>query len=136
MFRFKSSFKAKRFKEIIKYLADFLKTNPTKFTVICIKKRQKARFLSPRSSKIKVTKEKERRKGRARRRKGREEKKGMVALLAFTRVTLEMAHFDRLAEFFGNNWYCEMSSIDAKWPETPSFTSKWHTDWQIFFENI
>ena len=37
-----------------------------------------------------------------------------------------------------------MSSIDAKWPETPSFTSKWYTltDWQNsletssrFFEN-
>ena len=48
-------------------------------------------------------KEKERRKGRARSRKGREEKKAMVALLVFTRVTLEMAHFDRLAEFFGIN---------------------------------
>ena len=78
-------------------------TNPTKFAVICVKKRQKARFLSPRSSKIKVTKEKDKRKGRARRRKGGEGKKAMVAPLAFTRVTLDMAHFDRLAEFFGNN---------------------------------
>ena len=68
-----------------------------------MKKHQKARLLSPRSSKIKVTKEKERRKGRARRRKGgEEEKKAMVAPLVFIRVTPEMAHFDRLAEFFGN----------------------------------
>ena len=41
------------------YLADFLKTNLRKFAVICVKKCQKARLLSPRSSKIKVTKEKE-----------------------------------------------------------------------------
>ena len=29
-----------------------------------------------------------------------------------------------------------MSSIDAKWPETPSATSKWHTftDWQNSLE--
>ena len=83
MFRFKSSFKAKRFKEIIKYLANFLKTNPTKFAVICVKKRHKARFLSPRSSKIKVTKEKEKRKGRTRRRKGGEEKKRNGCTLSF-----------------------------------------------------
>ena len=37
----------------------FLKTNVTKFAVICVKKRQKARFLRPRSSKFTVTKEKE-----------------------------------------------------------------------------
>ena len=56
----------------------------------------------------------------------------MVALLGFTRVTLEMAHFDILAEFFRNNRSREMSSIDAQWPETPSVISKWHTltDWQ------
>ena len=58
-----------------------MKTNPTKFAVICVKNRQKARFLSTRSSKIKVTKEKERRKRRARSRKGREEKKAMIAFL-------------------------------------------------------
>ena len=36
---------------------------------------------------------------------GKEEKKkkAMVALVVLTRVTLEMARFDRLAEFFGNN---------------------------------
>ena len=39
------------------YLADFLKINLTKFAVIWVKKRQKARFSSP-SSKIIVTKEK------------------------------------------------------------------------------
>ena len=80
MFRFKSSFKAKR---MIKYLVNFLKTNPTKFAVICVKKRHKARFLSPRSSKIKVTKEKKKRKGRTRRRKGGEEKKRNGCTLSF-----------------------------------------------------
>ena len=57
---------------------------------------------------------------------------------------IEMAHFERLAEFFGNNRSCQMSRIDAKWPETPFATSKWHIlkDWQNslatssrFFEN-
>ena len=43
------------------YLADLLKINLTKFEVISVR-RQKAVFLSPRSSKIIVTKEKERRK--------------------------------------------------------------------------
>ena len=57
------------------YLVDFLKTNLRKFAVICVTKRQKARFLSPRSSKIIVTKKKERRKERARGRKGGEERK-------------------------------------------------------------
>ena len=55
-------------------LADFLKTNVTKFAVIWVKKRQKARFLRPRSSKFTVTKEKERRK-RKERGEGKEEKK-------------------------------------------------------------
>ena len=69
------------------YLADFLKTNLTKFAVICVKKRQKARALSRRSSKIR------KRKGvkeRARRRKGGEEKQAMVALLVFIIPTLEI----------------------------------------------
>jgi len=44
---------------------------------------------------------------------------------------------------FGNNVFknpartsCKMSSIDAKWPETTSETSKWHTlkDWQNSLE--
>ena len=44
------------------YLADFLKTNLTKFAVISLKTRQnRAGFLNPRSFKIVVTKEKERR---------------------------------------------------------------------------
>ena len=43
------------------YLTDFLKINLTKFALICVKRRQKAGFLSRRSSKIIVTKEKEKR---------------------------------------------------------------------------
>ena len=42
------------------YLTDFLKTNLTKYAVIIVKRRQNAGFLSPRSSKITVMKEKER----------------------------------------------------------------------------
>ena len=54
-----------------KHLADFLKTNPRKVAVVCVKKRQKPRSLRPKSSKIIVRKEKE----RARRRRGGEENK-------------------------------------------------------------
>ena len=79
------------------YLADFLKTNLRKFAVICVKRRQKARLLSPRSSKIKLTKKRKREERERRRRKKSN------GFLVFIRVTLEMAHFDRLAEFFGNN---------------------------------
>ena len=56
-----------------------------------MKKRQKAGFLSPRSSKIIVTKEKERRKRKSeeKERRGRK-KKAMVALLVFIIATLEI----------------------------------------------
>ena len=57
------------------YLADFLKTNLTKFAVISVKKPQKARFSSPTSPKIMATiqgKEKEKKKERG---EGKEEKK-------------------------------------------------------------
>ena len=48
--------------------------------------------MGPINSKITLTKEKEwRKRKRARRKKGGEEKKAMVALLGFIRVTLEMA---------------------------------------------
>ena len=61
------------------YLADFLKTNLTTFAVISVKKRQKARFVSPRSPTIVVTKEKETRK-----KKSEEKKKsnGLVFVIA------------------------------------------------------
>ena len=69
-----------------------MKTNLTKFVVISVKRRPKAGFLSPRSSKIILTKEKERRK---RKRKSedkerRRRKKAMVALLVFRIATLEI----------------------------------------------
>ena len=56
-------------------LADFLKTNLTKFAVIWVKKRQKAGFLSPRSSKITVTKEKASRKRKSEEKKKKKKKK-------------------------------------------------------------
>ena len=71
----------------------------------------------------------------------------MIALLVFKIATLAIV-FGRkkLLEAKGpfcNNIIknparrsCEMSSIDAKWPETMSVTSKWHTvkDWQNSLE--
>ena len=65
---------------------------------------QNAGFLSPRSSKITVTKEKERKKKEsARRRKEGEEKKAMVVLLVFIIATLEIV--------FGRN-----KLLDARGP--------------------
>ena len=57
-----------------------------------MKGRQKAGFLSPRSSKITVTKEKERRKGKSEEKKRRRRKKTttMAALLVFIMATLEI----------------------------------------------
>ena len=62
----------------------------------------------------------------------------MVPLLAFIIATLErVLGRKKLLDAkgaFGDNVFnnqarrsCEMSSIDAKWPETPFATSKWHT---------
>ena len=59
-----------------------------------MKKHQKARFLSPRSSKIIVTKEKGRRKRKSEEKERRRRKKAMVVLLVFTIATLEIV-FDR-----------------------------------------
>ena len=75
------------FRTEIIYLTNFLKTNLTKFGVICVKRRQNAGFLSPRSSKIRVTKKKERRK-----RKSEEKRREttMAALLVFIMATLEI----------------------------------------------
>ena len=73
-------------------LADFLKISITKFAVIWVKKRQKAGFLSPRRSKIIVTKEKERRKRKSEEKeRRRRNKKAKVALLVFIIATLEIA---------------------------------------------
>ena len=55
-----------------------------------MKRRQKAGFLSPRSSKITVTKEKERRKRKSEEKEGGEEKKAMVTLLVIIIATLEI----------------------------------------------
>ena len=72
------------------YLADFLKTHLTKFAVISVKKRQKARFVSPRSPKIVVTKEKETRKRKSEEKERRRRKKAMVELLVFVIASLEI----------------------------------------------
>ena len=61
----------------------------TKFAVIWAKRRQKAGFLGVISSKITLTKEKEGR-TRKRRKKGGEEKKAVFALQVFIMATLEI----------------------------------------------
>ena len=55
-----------------------------------MKKRQKAGFLSPRTSKILVTKENYGRKRKCEEKEGRRTKKAMVALLVFIIATLEI----------------------------------------------
>ena len=60
---------------------------------ICSQRRQKACFLSPRSSKITVTKEikgKEKKQGRGKGREKNEKKKAIVVLLVFIMATLEL----------------------------------------------
>ena len=57
------------------HLTNFLKTNVTKFAVIWVKRHQKARFLSMRSSKITATKKKERRKRKNKEKERRRRKK-------------------------------------------------------------
>ena len=57
------------------YVTDFLKTSPTKFAVVWVKRLQKAGYLSAKGSKITVTKEKERRKRKSEERKGGEKRK-------------------------------------------------------------
>ena len=69
-----------------------------------MKRRQKAGFLSPRSFKITVTKEKKGENERARRRKDGEEKKAMVALLVFI-----------IATSFGDSFWPK-TLLDAKGP--------------------
>ena len=68
------------------------------------KKASQGTFLKPEKlqNQSNERKGKEKRKSEEKERR-RRKKKAMVALLGFTRVTLEMAHFDILAEFFANN---------------------------------
>ena len=114
-----------------KHLDDLIKTSLTKCSVIwvIVKRKRKGE------------------KGRARRRKGGEEKTGNSCTLRFIIAILEIV-FGRkkllnAKGLFGDNviknparWSNEMSSIDAKWPETPSAICKWHTltDWQNSLE--
>ena len=60
-----------------------MKTNLTKFAVICVKKRKKACFLSPRSSKIIITTKKERRKKKRKEKERRRRKKSDGCTLSF-----------------------------------------------------
>ena len=88
-------------------LTHFLKINLTKFAVIWVEKRQKAHFLRPRSSKIRVTNEKERRKRKSEEKERRRRKKAMLALLDFIIATLEIVFGRRkllnAKDLFGDN---------------------------------
>ena len=76
------------------YLADVLKTNLTKFAVILSEKASKYTFLKPEKLQNHCNKEKgQQKKKRAGRKKGREEKRAMVALLVFIIATLEIQTF-------------------------------------------
>ena len=65
------------------YLVDFLKTNLMKFAVIWVKRCEKAGFLSPRSSKIIVTKGNERRKRKSEEKKRRTTEKSNGCTISF-----------------------------------------------------
>ena len=65
------------------HLTTFLKTNVTKFAVIWLRRHQKARFLSMRSSKITATKKKERRKRKNKEKERRRRKKSNGCTLGF-----------------------------------------------------
>ena len=65
------------------YLVDFLKTNLMKFAVIWVKRCEKAGFLSPRSSKIIVTKGNEWRKRKSEEKKRRTAEKSNGCTISF-----------------------------------------------------
>ena len=67
----------------LRYLTDILKTNLTKFAVIWVKRCQKARLSSPRSSKITVTKGKERSKRKSEEKERRRREKSNGCTLSF-----------------------------------------------------
>ena len=74
----------------------FFENHPSKFVVIWVKRRQKAVFVTQRSSKIIVTNEKERTKTKIEekeRRRRRRRKKAMVALLVFITETCSIRVF-------------------------------------------
>ena len=75
----------------ILYLTDFLKTSLTKFAVTGVKRRQiKAGFLSPKSSKITITKGKEKKKEQGEGNEEEKKKAEVVALLVFVIAALDI----------------------------------------------
>ena len=97
------------------YLADGLKTSLTKFAVIWVRRRQKVGFLIPKSSKITVRKEKERRKRKS------EEK---VAFLVYTIATLEILRKKtsvarKRSWPFGDNVIKNPASYICQWTHLP-----------------
>ena len=72
-----------------------------KFTFMCVKKRQEARFLSPRCSKITVTKEKERKKGKSEEKEKRIRKRSNSCTVSFYNNYFE-------------DWFWPKKLLDAK----------------------
>ena len=70
------------------YLADFLKANLTKFTVMQVK-RSKGRFFAPKISRITISREKERRKRKSEEDERRRREKRNGCTLRFIMATLE-----------------------------------------------
>ena len=90
------------------YQADFLKTNLTKFAVIWGKRRQKAGFLTPISSKLPLTREKNRRKKKNEEEERRREKSNGCTLSFYNgkshnRVLLWLLIMATLEIVFGRN---------------------------------
>ena len=90
------------------YQADFLKTNLTKYAVIWGKRRQKAGFLTPISSKLPLTREKNRRKRKSEEEERRREKSNGCTLSFYNgkshnRVLLWLLIMATLEIVFGRN---------------------------------
>ena len=105
------------------YLANFLKTNLTKFAVIWVKKRQKACFISPRSSKIIVTKEKKEKKKERGEAKEEKKKKTMVSLLVFIITTLKILLAIALSKIWLDTYV--LGYLSMKWNRAISFHCQW-----------
>ena len=100
--------------------SQFFETNLTKFAVIWVKKRQKACFISPRSSKIIVTKEKEKRKRKSEeKQRRRRKKKTMVSLLVFLIATLKIHLAIALSKIWLDTYV--LGYLSMKWNRAISF---------------
>ena len=100
--------------------SQFFETNLTKFAVIWVKKRQKACFISPGSSKLIVTKENEKRKRKSEeKQRRRRKKKTMVSLLVFIIATLKIHLAIALSKIWLDTYV--LGYLSMKWNRAISF---------------